>query len=492
MDFRGLLRHTLVYASGVWAGKVIGFVMIPIYTRCLRPSDYGVLEMISRTTDIVALIVGMGMASALLRFHAEAKSDKERERVVRTAVTFSVGLGSLCAAILLACAGPLSEAILGSARYASCLRLALLAVGLELCIAVPMVLLRVHERSALFTGISLGRLIVALSLNIYLLVVLRMGVMGVLISNLVGISLVLATLFIFSWRSWRPGIDTRLLKAMLAYSLPLVPCSFAMFVLNFGDRYFLRAYSGLGVLGVYSLGYKICMVMPALVMEPLGFAWSPVVFTLAERVDAGRLYERYFNGFMFCVVFACLWLSALSRDLIAVMADSSYQQAYTVVPIVSLGLVFWAASTVFETGIMLEKKTYFRTAGHALAALVVTAAYVGLIPRYGATGAAWATVCGFFVMMAAVYWLSYRLHPIPYDLPRFALLLAAAGGIYAVCVMIPGAGYLSTVLLRTLLVMICPAVLYVAGYFEPENVLAVRGVVSSILDKANAICRKLV
>lgn len=490
MNFRGLLKHTFIYASGVWAGKLIGFLMIPIYTRWLRPTDYGVLEMVSRTTDIVALIVGMGMASALLRFHAEGKSDKERQRVVSTAVSFSAGLGLLCAGVLLAFAEPVSRLLLGSVRYAPCLRLAFVAMGLELCVASPMVLLRMHERSALFTAISLGRLLTALSLNIYLLVVLRMGVIGVFISNLIGISLVLLVLLVASWRSWSARMDVRILKAMLAYSLPLVPCSFAMFVLNFGDRYFLRGYSGLGVLGVYSLGYKICMVMPALVMEPLGFAWSPVVFTLADRPDVGRIYERFFNGFMFCVVFAGLWLSAVARDVIQIMADSSYYEAHRVVPVVMLGLTLWAASTAFETGIMLEKKTYFRTMGHALAAAIVTVSYLVLIPRGGAMGAAWATVCGFGAMAAAVYLLANRLHPIPYDLRRFALLLLVAGGIYACSQLLPGAGRLSTVLLRTLLVLAFPVVLYVTGYFQPDNVVAAKGVIAPILEKAERLCRK--
>lgn len=490
MDFRGLVKHTFIYASGIWAGKAIAFLMIPIYTRCLTPVDYGILEMIGRTTDIIALVTCMGMASALLRFHAEAKSDMERRRVVSTAITFAAGLGVLCAALLLMFAAPLSQLILGSARYSTYFRLGFVAMGMEVCVAVPMVLLRMHERSALFTGINLGRLLVALSLNIYMLVVLRMGVMGVMISTVVGISLVVLVLMGACWRSWRPGLDTRLLRVMLAYSLPLVPCSFVMFVLTFGDRYFLRAYCGLGVLGVYSLGHRICMVMPALVMEPLGFAWTPVVFTLADRPDAGALYARYFNGFMFCVVFACLWLSALSRDLIRIMADSGYHDAYKVVPVVTLGMTFWAASSVFETGIMLKKKTYYRTMGHALAALIVVCAYVLLIPRYGAMGAAWATVCGFAAMAASIYLLSRRLYYIPYDLRRFALLLTVAFFVYACCMAVPGAGSTNTVLLRTLLVIAFPALLCLTGYFTPENAAAAKGLAISLRDRIFQPCRK--
>lgn len=490
MNFRTLLRHTLIYASGIWAGKIIGFIMIPIYTRVLRPSDYGVLELISRTTDIIALVLGMGMASAMLRFHAEAKSDQERRRVVNTAVVCAGAVGVIAAVGFSAFAVPLSKVCLGSVRYALCFRLALIAMGCELCAAVPMVLVRIHERSALFAGVNFGRLAIALCLNIYLVVVLRLGVMGIMISNLIGIAAVLAVLGIVTWRDWSPRLDSRLLKVMLAYSLPLVPCSFAMFVLNFGDRYFVRHYCGLGVLGVYSLGYKICMMMPAMVMDPLGLAWSVVMFTVAARSDAARVYARFFNGFMFCVAFVSLGLSAISHDLVSVMADRTYHDAYKIVPAVMLGMAAWAASNVFETGVLLEKKTYFRTIGHLTSAIVVTAAYMTLIPLFGAMGAAWATVCGFVTMAATTYFFARRLYPIPYDIRRLAVLIGVAAAIYGASQLVPGAGTASTVLIRTMLVLAYPVVLYLVGYFEPENVATAKDFGVSILDRVNKQCRK--
>jgi len=304
-----------------------------------------------------------------------------------------------------------------------------------------------------------------------------------MISNLIGILLTLAALLAAVGRSPRPRIDSRLLRAMLAYSLPLVPCSFAMFVLNFGDRYFLRAYWDLRTLGVYSLGYKLCMVMPGLVMEPVGLAWSAVVFTVADREDGPRIYARYFNAFMFCVVFLGLWLSAVARDLVQIMADRAYWEAYRIVPVVMLGLIAWAASSVFETGILLAKKTYYRTLGHALSAAIVTGAYALAIPRYGAMGAAWATVIGFGAMAAATYAFSQRLFPIPYDLRRAAQLVGVAAGLYAISRLLPGAG-LALIVPRTLVVLTCPAILLVTGYFEQENVSAAKEMLRSALRRA--------
>ena len=474
MNCRKLIRHILIYGSGVWAGKAIGFIMIPFYTRALTPADYGVLELASRTVDIIAMILALGLAAALIRFHADAKTEDASEAVIRTAVVFAGLVGFSAAGVLAVSAGPVSELVIGTARYTLIVRLALVGMGLELATMVPMALLRLREQSALFTAVNLGRLLVALGLNIYLVVIQKMGVVGVFISNLVGVSLVLTVLVLATRRYWRPAIDFGVLRRMTAYSLPLVPSSLAMFVLNFGDRYFLRSCWGLRALGIYALGYKLCLVMPGMVMEPLGLAWSAVMFEVANREDADRLYARYFNGYMFCVVFSSLVIAALSRDLIVVMADPGYGDAWKIVPVVLLGFVAWASVNIFEIAALIEKKTYYRTLSCLTAGAVALAAYALLIPRWGGMGAAWATVLGFAAMSSTAYVFSRRLRPIPYDLRRAAILVALGSVIYGTTAIVPGVGLVQA-LAKLCIVLLLPALLYAVGYFEPENLAAVFG-----------------
>src|SRR5437773_8325972 len=54
-----LLRDSLVYALGVLLSRLVGFIMIPVYTRVLTPADYAVLETISRLVDVFGLILSL-------------------------------------------------------------------------------------------------------------------------------------------------------------------------------------------------------------------------------------------------------------------------------------------------------------------------------------------------------------------------------------------------------------------------------------------------
>jgi O-antigen/teichoic acid export membrane protein len=67
---RTLVKDSAVYAVGTIASRLVGFIMIPVYTRVLTPADYGIIETIVRLIDIIGLLLslgtGRGVAAALL------------------------------------------------------------------------------------------------------------------------------------------------------------------------------------------------------------------------------------------------------------------------------------------------------------------------------------------------------------------------------------------------------------------------------------------
>src|SRR5512147_2896613 len=79
-------RHTLVYAAGILLAKAVSFAMLPIYTRFLTPSDYGVMELIEMTLDVVAILAGARVAVGIFRYYHKASSDEERDAVISTAL----------------------------------------------------------------------------------------------------------------------------------------------------------------------------------------------------------------------------------------------------------------------------------------------------------------------------------------------------------------------------------------------------------------------
>lgn len=88
-ELKKILRHALVYGAGNILGKIVGFVMIPVYTRYLTPSDYGVIELLDLTVFILGTLIGYSMTSALVRYYYQYREQSERDSLVCTGLLSS-------------------------------------------------------------------------------------------------------------------------------------------------------------------------------------------------------------------------------------------------------------------------------------------------------------------------------------------------------------------------------------------------------------------
>src|SRR5690606_13548212 len=95
-----------------------------------------------------------------------------------------------------------------------------------------------------------------LSGNILFIVVLNQGVIGVLYTQVISATIFTTYLLWLTFRETSLGFSGVQARLMLAFGLPLIPSSLGMFVINYGDRYFLKHFTTLAEVGVYSLGFK--------------------------------------------------------------------------------------------------------------------------------------------------------------------------------------------------------------------------------------------
>ncbi len=61
--------------------RMASIMLLPLYTHCLTPADYGVTAILDLTTAILALMIGGGMVSAVTRFHFDQDDELHHDRV---------------------------------------------------------------------------------------------------------------------------------------------------------------------------------------------------------------------------------------------------------------------------------------------------------------------------------------------------------------------------------------------------------------------------
>ena len=109
-----VFRHALVYGLATLSGKAVGFVMIPIYTRCLSPTDYGLLELVQLGMYVLAIVLALGFSGAVIRFYYEYDTQEDRNQVVSTALLSTTSLALVATLFLLTQSQLLARMFTGS------------------------------------------------------------------------------------------------------------------------------------------------------------------------------------------------------------------------------------------------------------------------------------------------------------------------------------------------------------------------------------------
>jgi len=238
-QMKRLAIESSIYGLGRAVARFTGIFLVPIYTRLLTPSDYGIIDVIGTTISIVSLFSVLGLDSAMAFYYYEEESPGEQKIAVSTSFACRSLMALSLAGLLLLFSQRLSLLIFNTKAYTNFLRLAIITFPLALTVAFYQLLFRVKRAPWHFTALSLGGVLATILLNVYLVVFRKMGVYGILWSALVTQTLFTLIGFTMTRGEYGPSLRVSRLRELLTYGLPLVPASISYWILGSSDRYFL-------------------------------------------------------------------------------------------------------------------------------------------------------------------------------------------------------------------------------------------------------------
>jgi O-antigen/teichoic acid export membrane protein len=474
MDKQGFVKHAAVYGLANLLMQAAGVILLPLYTRCLQPGDYGVLEVLGRLAETVApLLLFGGFRQALLTFYQQSSHEVERRQIVSTtlglfAFTCLVGGGPV-----LLLADPISgwlSSVLGQGQTVispRLLRLAILGILLEPWTLLPLALIQARVESLTFVFITLTQFLVRLTLCVILVAWLDWGVAGVLTATtLTGLiyGFVLSVRELTRGRA-RPHFAQ--VRALLRFALPFVPGGMCFFLLHHGDRFFLLRWAGREEVGFYALGYKLALAVGMFSLTPLYMVWSTRMYAVARQSDAAQVFGRAFTRILAAYLLVGLTLCLFQDEVIALIAGPAYAAATRIVPPVVLACFFQAGASLMDAAFYVRHRTGLKLCITLLATAVMLTLYLVLIPPYGALGAALATLGGFAFLALCTWIVTQRLFPVHYEWRRLALVLGLTLGLWLASRGLPMAGWAMAV--KLVLLLCWPLLVWVTGLVAPEE-----------------------
>ncbi|MCP4650117.1 MAG: oligosaccharide flippase family protein [PVC group bacterium] len=465
--FKQFLKHSALYGIGNILTRVASFILLPLYTRALMPAEYGTLEMFHVTTAILRALLGMMIAHATLRFYFEYKEEIERKRVISTAMIFSF----VACALVLACLGrftnQLSHLVFGTQKFAGLFYIVFCIVVMELSKEISFAFLRAKEKSLLYISIAVLQLFLQLGLNLFMVLKLRMGIKGILIGNMISIAVVWLVLSTITFKWCGFNFHWPKLKALLHYSFPIVVSALFGIVIQNSDRVLLSRYAGLSALGLYALSRRFGLAVRYLIIEPFNTNFGASRFAVMKEENSKQIYARTMTYFAYVLIFFSLAATLFSRELLMVMSAEEYRSAYKVVPFIMLHVIFRGLQYIFQTGVLIKKKTMYILYIKIIAAAIIFCAAWVLIPMFGLYGAAIAVALTSLFYCAATWYISHKFYPVDYEFDRLFKILAITILIYTASLLFVGMSLGLTIGIKLILLSSFPVLLNLSGFYKP-------------------------
>lgn len=383
------MTDVVMFSISNFGSKILTFLMVPLYTHILTTEEYGIADLLLGTINILFPVLTLAITEATLRFLLD--DDSDHGKVLGGSLVF-IFLSFLILVAAGFFVGFISQEL---AEYWGYFLAMYLSSSLQSCLSNYT---RGTDRTRLFAIKGIVHTALLVTLNLFFLLVLKIGLNGYLLSLILSDAFSVVFMAIGT-RIWEviPQIrlDKHVIRNMLHYSVPMIPTIIAWWVMQMSDKYVLIAYSGLAVSGIYSVAYRIPSVL-SIVSSIFNQAWQISAVKSLNDADHSRYVTQVYHSFFVISLFLCSGLICASEFLGSILYAKDYYIAWTYVPVLLVAYFFSGLSGVMASIYTAMKRTQLLFRSTLCGALLNLVLNLLLIPYFGAMGAAATTAVGFF------------------------------------------------------------------------------------------------
>ncbi len=440
-------NHSFYYLFVKSGAGVVGLLSILVFTRIMRPDEYGIYAMLLSALGICYAIFFQWLSQGLGRFYTQ-ELEGNAALIATThvgfmrAMLFSLVLWGL--AMLSLPESPnrhwlwyLPPLVFSYAWYELNLRIA-----------------NASMQPALYGYISFSK--AGLGLLVGGVLYFFMGLHGIFV-GLIFSAIVTPLFWMRSW--WRAlkssPVDKAVFRKFLAYGLPLALTVTLTLVVDVSDRFLIAVLLDAEQAGLYAASYDLVVQTMGFVVAALYLATFPALVQDVESNNSKSIatgMARYSTLLFATNVPLLVLFVALAGNISAVAFGVPFRASATqLMPVIAFG-VFVGAFKIhfFDVVFQLGHKTAQQIAPALLTAVLNVLLNLWWIPKYGIVGAAYATLGAFLAGCLASATMAARVMPLSWPATDFLKISIAGLSMYLLLACIDGFNGLFALILQVL------------------------------------------
>ena len=468
-DLKKTGKHSIIYAIGNTTAKLIGLILIPLYTNSehLSSSEYGALAVLESTSQLLTGILSMAMIQSLTRWYWDNNYSQHRNKIVFTTLAFLILCLVPTISLIYYFSDDIALLILDSTNYSYLLKLVCISSSIAIINNQILCLAKLQAKSTLYILIQILKLSSTLGLILWGILLQGKGLDAIWEATLFGELIALLALTPFVIKNIELNFQTTILKEMLTYGLPLMIASISGVLLATTDRYMLSSMSSLENTGIYSLGYRVSNTLKVIIATSLSLSLSPLRMKKINDPNHHRFYSKIATYTALIFSLAMIMLSLFSLEFLKFFAKNDlYWEANTIIPILALAIFFGVMKDQVIIGLTISKKTKIIGSSIIITSLINIILNSVLIPRWDIYGASAATLLSQIFFFSIILLSANKAYPIKYEWSKLIKIL-----VLSITIIIAGLTLQHLVLWQRLLIKLClvlsyPFALYVLNFYE--------------------------
>lgn len=413
-----VLENSFLYTLSSLLVRAVNFFLLPVYTLFLKPEDYGTINIINSFTQVASFVVAFSLYSAVIRFYADYKNDKEKlKRFYGTVVVFVfmsgvvfTSLGFLLNEYLISC-------FFKGINFYPVFLIALLNLTFICLHMMHGSILQGMQKGRKLTIINLSVFGIQVCLNLFFIMVLKLGATGILLAGLI---INLSYFFFMLFDLVKNNIiffciDIKILREALRYSVPIIPHNLSTRIANFASRVFINNSSSLTTVGLYSVASQFGLVID-MVQSSVNRAFAPWFYDMMNIKEESNKDIVKFSRFLL-ILYSILYMliGLFSQEVIMLMTTERYIIAWTVIPIL---VVAFSVKSLYY--FYVNVLFYYKDAAKKIFIATITGSSADLffafilIPQYGMYGAAVSFLIAKVIVVTIIVIMSKKYDDIGY------------------------------------------------------------------------------
>ena len=466
MSLKSISKNTLIYSIGTLALRFTTFLLIPLYTHYLTKSEFGLLQTLLLTIQIIITINDVGTRSALMRFFHEFDAINKLDDLLGSSLSLNFLTGLLLISISFFIPDSFLSEIFNIKEIPNLLLYTIIVGVLQTLSLNILSYFRALDQGFIYMLVSLLTSFFLIITTYVFLVIFNLGIVGVLWAQSFTFALMWIMVLIWVVKEQGIKISFKTVSQLFKFGFPLIFAMSGDLIINTSGNYLLGYFNNLEEVAIFSLAYKIAAISIMLLIGPFQMAYEPFIFRNKNNSDIKKLISKISTYVLIAYTILSIGILLIFKDLISLIGNNNYNDSYYLLFLLLPGIGFTLFNYIGQSLLHFNNKT--KLTGTIVLFSTVLSLFVSyfLIKYLGTIGLV--ISLNFYLLLSSLLLLYYGIKEVKIELEikRIFIISIFGVGSFITIYLLSFAASSTFYIISCLLLVGSSSILYFTNFFD--------------------------